>query len=65
MAEDTACDLTVEPGPAGSARLTIGIGDREAVIDLPRGEARTFIRALAAAIGDGRERTFVTESARG
>ena len=63
MTDDASCDFTVEPGPAGSARLTIGIGDREAVVDLPRGEARTLIRALSAAIGDGRERTFTTEAA--
>lgn len=65
MVEDAPCDFTVEPGPDGSARLTIGIADREAIVDLPRGEARILMRALAAAIGDGGERTFTPEKARG
>ena len=62
MSVHTDCPIAVDRGPAGSACITIGIGEYQAVVDLPRAEARKLIRALAAAIGDGFERTHGTEA---
>ena len=65
MADERPCTFGVEPSANGGAAVTLDIGQFAATVDLPRAEVRTFIRALAAAIGDGAERTFTPEKARG
>ena len=61
MSEPGAVSFVALPGPAGCTTLTIDLGECEAVVDLPCAKARKLIRALAAAIGDGFERTHGTE----
>lgn len=62
MSEPGAVSFLAQPGPAGCTTLTIDLGECEAVVDLPRAETRKLIRALAAALGDGFERTHGTEA---
>lgn len=66
MAERTPYGLTVERTDDGPRLVAIGPdGERAAEFDMAREGARLLARELLAASGDGTERTFTTESARG
>lgn len=66
MGEDTPLALFVERTDAGP-RLVASRpdGERVAEFDLDRAGARLIARELLAASGDGTERTFTPEAARG
>ncbi len=65
MANETPVSFEVEPSANGGAAVTLDIGQFAATAELSRDDVRSLIRALAAAIGDGFERTFTMEKASG
>ncbi|MEZ0252874.1 MAG: hypothetical protein ACAH20_18225 [Methylobacteriaceae bacterium] len=66
MGEDTPLNLFVERADTGPRLVAIRPdGERVAEFDLNRSGARLIARELLAASGDGTERTFTPESARG
>ncbi|GAA0267535.1 hypothetical protein LNAOJCKE_3032 [Methylorubrum aminovorans] len=66
MADRTPYSLTVERTADGPRLVAIGPdGERAAEFDMARDGARLLARELLAASGDGTERTFTPEAARG
>ena len=58
--------VRAEAAPTGGVMLDIRLPCCPAlVLELPADAARTVMREMAAALGDGFERTFTTEAARG
>ncbi|MFY9293292.1 MAG: hypothetical protein WAP03_21725 [Methylorubrum rhodinum] len=66
MADETPFNLSVQRADSGPRIVaTRPDGEIAAEFALTRADARTFARELLAAAGDGTERTFVPEKARG
>lgn len=66
MADRAPYSLTVERTDDGPRLVAIGTdGERAAEFDMDRDGARLLARELLAAAGDGTERTFTPEAARG